>query len=216
MTKIINRKPYDARGRQAAAGLTRLSVLIAARDLFTTQGYAETSVADIARRAKVAVDTVYASIGRKPQLLLAVHDMELAEGPEPVDALERDYVQAVRQARTARRKIEMYADALGRLLPRTVPLLLALRSAGATDDDCREMFETVSRRRAANMLLLAADLRSTGDLRADLTDEWVAGLVWSMNGPDYFELLRTRGLTAQQYVALVTEVWTRTLLIEKH
>ncbi len=215
MTGKVNRRPYDGTGRQAAAAATRLGVLTAARDLFITQGYAETSVAAIAQRAQVAVDTVYASVGRKPQLLLAVHDMELAQGDEPVAAVDRDYVQAVRRAPTARLKITAYAEALGTVLPRTVPLLLALRAAGSTDDACREMFESVSRRRAANMLMFAADLRATGELRADLTDQWVADLVWSMNSPDYFELLRTRGLSAEQYVGVITEVWTRTLLREE-
>ena len=100
---------YDATARRAAADRTRRRVLSAAHHLFTTQGYAETSVAQVARRARVSVDTVYASVGRKPQLLLAVHDMALAGGPEPVPAEQRDYVRAVREAPTARAKIETYA-----------------------------------------------------------------------------------------------------------
>ena len=40
----------------------------------------------------------------------------------------------------------------------------------------------------------------------------VATLVWSLNSPDYFQLLRGRGLTATQYADVVADVWTRTLL----
>ena len=93
---------YDATTRRAAADRTRRRVLAAAHHLFTTRGYAETSVAQVARRARVSVDTVYAAVGRKPQLLLAVHDMALAGGPEPVPAEQRDYVRAVREAPDAR------------------------------------------------------------------------------------------------------------------
>ncbi len=113
-----------------------MRVLRAARELFTTRGYAVTSVADIAQAAGVSVDTLYASVGRKPQLLLAVHDMELADGDAPGTALQRDYVKRVRAAPTAADKIATYAEALGRLLPRTVPLQVSLRVAGETEPEC--------------------------------------------------------------------------------
>ncbi|TLZ31303.1 MAG: helix-turn-helix transcriptional regulator, partial [Gammaproteobacteria bacterium] len=54
------RKPYHSPRRAEQAIATRRAVLDAARDLFIEQGYAVTTVADIARRARVAVDTVYA------------------------------------------------------------------------------------------------------------------------------------------------------------
>ena len=72
---------------------------------------------------------------------------------------------------------------------------------------------TVSaRKRADNMRLLAADLRATGRVRAELTDDDVAVLVWSMNAPEYFALLTDRGYTPQQYADLVADVWMRILL----
>jgi AcrR family transcriptional regulator len=208
----VKRRKYDASGRRAAAERTRAAVLRAARDLFVARGYADTSVADIAGAAGVSVDTLYATVGRKPQLMLAVHDMELAGADAPLEAEERDYVKRVRAAAGGAEKIDIYAAALARLLPRTVPLIESLREAGATDPDCRELYRTISERRARNMRLFAADLRSTGELRADLDDDTVGDLVWSMNGPDYFLLVRSRGRTAEEYAALVRDVWTRTLL----
>jgi hypothetical protein len=62
------------------------------------------------------------------------------------------------------------------------------------------------------MLLLAADLRATGELREDLDDEAVADLIWTMNAPDYYLLVRSRGRTPAEYADLVRDVWTRTLL----
>lgn len=212
MPTPVKSRAYDSPTRRAAAERTRLAVLRAARDLFTGQGYAATSVAAIAQRARVSVDTVYSSVGRKPALLLAVHDMALAGTDAPVGAEERDYVQAVRAAPTARAKIETYAAALARVLPTSVPLLLALRAAGADDPACRAVDEQIAQRRADHMRLFAADLRATGELRADLSDEQVADLIWSMNGPDYFDLLSRRGHSPEAFAALLVDVWTRTLL----
>lgn len=212
MADPVKTRRYDSPARREQAEATRRSVLRASRALFTSRGYAETSVADIARRAKVSVDTVYTSVGRKPQLLLAVHDMLLGSADQPVPAEERDYVRRIRAAGTAEDKIRLYADALASLLPRIVPLNLALRAAGAREPQCRELREAISRRRRANMLLFAADLRDTGQVRPDLTDEQVADLAWSMNSPEYFQLLTDAGYTPEEYASLVADTWIRTLL----
>src|SRR6185436_5722494 len=96
-------------------------------------------------------------------------------------------------------KLRTYAAAMGRVLPVTVPIMSALREAGATDPDCAEQYELLSERRAANMRLLATDLRSTGELREDLTDDAVADLIWSLNSPEWFSLVTSRGRTAREY-----------------
>ncbi len=212
MADTVKPRRYHSPARRQQAEATRRAVLRAARSLFATRGYAETSVADVARRAGVSVDTVYASVGRKPQLLLAVHDMILGSSEEPVPALERDYVRRVREAPTAEDKIRCYAEALGEVLPQTVPLDAALREAGSHDPECRRLRDSISRRRRAHMRLFVADLEATGRLRPGLGLEQAADLVWSMNSPEYFQLLAGAGYTPAQYADLVADVWSRVLL----
>jgi len=209
------KRSYDGSGRRAAAERRRLAILAAAQELFARGGYAATSVQAVADRAGVAIDTVYATVGRKPQLLLAVHDMALAEGPAPVPAEQRDYVRAVREATSAEAKIRTYAAALARILPRTIPVMRALREAGATEPECAAQYDAISERRAANMRLLVADLRSTGELRPELSDDDAADLVWSLNSPEWFGLVTGRGRSPEQYAALLADVLLRTLLIPR-
>ena len=197
--------------------MNRRAILEAAHELFTTRGYRETSVAEIARRARVSVDTLYESVGRKPELLLAVHDlvlgdMQLGESSTPLVAEERQYVKAIQAEPTAAGKLRTYADALGRLLPQVAPLSNALREAGSSDPACRRLSASIDERRAANMRRLAQSLRETGELREDVTDDDVADLLWSMNSTAYFGLLAERGWTGEQYARLLADVWTRTLL----
>src|ERR1019366_1438672 len=120
--KQVKTRSYRSPQRCEQAVATRLSVLAAARDLLQDKGYAATTVADVARCAGVSVDTVYASVGRKPELVLAVIDTMLAGADEPVPAEQRDYVLAIGSEPTARGKIEIYAAAVARLIPRTAPL----------------------------------------------------------------------------------------------
>ena len=211
MADPVKRRPYRSPARDAQAQATRDAVLRAARVLFTTTGYAATTVAAVAAAAGVSVDTVYASVGRKPRLLLAVHDMELAGGDQPLPAAGRDYVRDVRAAAGARAKLETYAAALGRRLPATVPLQEALEVAGRTDPACRRVHEELSDRRRANMRLLAEELRATGELRDDLPDETVADLLWTMNSPAVFRSL-TRDRGPERYADVVADVWVRTFL----
>lgn len=60
--------------RQRRAAQTRRDVLAAARTLFVTNGYTDTTVADIAAEADVALQTVYSAVGSKAYLLVALLD----------------------------------------------------------------------------------------------------------------------------------------------
>jgi AcrR family transcriptional regulator len=208
----VKTRPYRSRVRAERARQTRRAVLASAQDLFRERGYASTSVADVASRAGVAVDTVYASVGRKPQLLLAVLDMVLAGAEEPVEAEERGYVHDIRAAATAEEKLSTYAAALGDLLPRTAPLLAALREAARTQPGCATVWQQVNDRRAANMLRFAEDLRSTGRVREDLDDRAVADIVWATNAVELYELLTARGWDADRFATFLADLWCRTLL----
>lgn len=63
------------------------------------------------------------------------------------------------------------------------------------------------------MRLFAADLRATGELRADLTDHEVADIVWSMNAAEYRALLVDGcGWSAERFGTWLADAWTRLLL----
>src|SRR5579875_950703 len=77
---------YRSPRRAAQAAETRRAVLAAARELLSEVGYRGMTVAAIARRADVAVDTVYASVGRKPEVLRRLVETALSGTDETVPA----------------------------------------------------------------------------------------------------------------------------------
>lgn len=211
--QVKGRRRYTSPVRAEQAARTRHAVLDAARELFAERGYAATGVQEIARRAGVAVDTVYAAVGRKPVLLRHLVETALSGTDEVVPAEQRDYVQRVRAARTAREKIEVYAAAVAAIGVRLAPVHRALVEAAATDADCAALRAELGARRAANMRLFAADLRATGELRPDLDDGEVADVVWSMNSAEYRALLvGERGWSAERFGTWLADAWTRLLL----
>ncbi len=212
MSGPVNRRRYHSPRRAAAAERTRAAIIESARELLLRDGYDRTSVSAIAERARVSVDTIYAAVGGKPLLVRAVVDDVLGEGRGEVPAERRGYVEAVRGAQSARDKLAVYAQALGRLQPHLSPLIEALRQAGLRDDGCREAWSSLGERRARNMRALAADLRATGELRADLDDDAVGDIIWATNSPEYYLLLASRGWSPQRYAAHLEDLWACLLL----
>lgn len=204
---------YHSPRRAEQAAATRGAILTAARAVFVEKGYGPATVAEIAGRAGVSVDTLYASVGRKPALLRELVETALSGTDTPVPARQREYVARMRAAPTAAEKLAIYAAAVTAIQQRLAAVFLALRDAAVSDPDCARLWREISERRARNMRDLAADLRGTGELRADLDDDQVADVVWSMNAAEYWDLLVTqRGWSPERFTGWLADSWTRTLL----
>ena len=207
------KRNYHSQRRAEQAAATRRAVLSAARELFIGNGYGGTTIAEIAERARVSMDTIYATVGRKPALLRELVETAISGTEQAVPAEQRDYVKRIAAANSAIDKITIYALAITAVQQRLAPVFLALRDAAATEPDCAALWSEIAQRRAVNMRAFAADLRSTAELREDLTDEQVADIIWSMNAAEYWDLLvRQRAWTPEQFAAWLTDAWTRLLL----
>lgn len=88
-------RTYDGSRRRASAAETRERVIAAAAALFSSRGWAGTSVRDVAREAGVAVETVYAAVGAKADLLHAAIDVAVVGDAEEVPLAERPEFRAL-------------------------------------------------------------------------------------------------------------------------
>ncbi len=213
MSERVKPRRYDSSRRQAAAQATRGAILQAARDLFATHGYAATTVAQIAQRAGVAPDTVYAAVGTKPVLFELLIETALSGRDEAVPGAARDYAVRMRAAPDARAKLAIYATAVTELQGRLAPLFLALRAAASTTPELAQLWRRITERRAVNMRALADDLGTSGELRPDLSRDEVADIIWTTNGAEYYALLvLDRGWTPERFEHWLLDSWTRLLL----
>ncbi|HEY5114179.1 MAG TPA: TetR/AcrR family transcriptional regulator [Nakamurella sp.] len=207
------KRRYHSPRRLEQAAATRQALLAAASDLFIDNGYTATTVTQIAQRAGVSLDTVYATVGRKPALLRELVETAISGTQQAVPAEQRDYVARMRAAGSAQDMITIYAHAITAIQQRLAPVFLALRDAASADPDCAALWTEIAERRAANMRRMAADLRAKGGLRSDLSDDQVADIIWSMNSSEYWVLLvRERSWTADQFADWLVDAWSRLLL----
>jgi AcrR family transcriptional regulator len=213
MREPVKPRTYRSSVRAEQARRTRQAILEAARLLLSEQGYVATTVAQIAARAGVAVDTVYASVGPKPVLMRLLMETAISGSDEAIPAEQRDYVRQVRAAVTAEQKIAIYASAVVAANTRLAPLHLVLRDAAAQAPELAQIRDEIATRRASNMRLFAQDLADTGHLRPGIDVEEVADVVWSMNSAEYFSLLvRERGWTPERFAQWLADTWGRLFL----
>src|SRR3569623_2957792 len=200
--KRVKRRRYVSTIRSDAAQRTRQRILDVARELFIAKGYTRLTMQRIAVRARVALDTVYAAVGRKPELVRLLIETAISNTQQAVPAEQRGYVQRSQAAATAREKLALYAAAVVDFQGRLAPLVRALEVASAAEPALAAIWREISERRARNMKVFATELLETGELRPGLTRDRVDDVIWAMNGPELYTLLVTqRGWSADALAA---------------
>jgi AcrR family transcriptional regulator len=207
------KRRYDASKRRQAADRTRQAILDAALELFTSRGYVATPMTVIAQRAGVALDTVYASVGRKPELARLLIETAISGASQAVPAEERDYVRAIRAAPDADTKIAVYASAMRVIAGRLAPVLSIIAQAAPVEPELAALWRQITDRRAANMRRFADDLAAVAPLRVDAGE--AADIIWATNAPELYQLLvHQRGWSPQRYERFLADTWRRLLIAD--
>ena len=120
--------PFSAKGESRAQ--RRSAIVDAAQDLLLQQGFAATTIANVATAAGVSVETIYKTFGGKAGLVRAICDRALA-GRGPIHAEVRSDEMAHRE-RDPREIIRQWGVLTTEVAPRISPILLLVRDAAAT------------------------------------------------------------------------------------
>lgn len=93
--------------RREKAAATRERMIRAAIDVFAEEGYVGARMVDIARRADVAVQTLYFVFNTKPALLEACYD-HCVLGPDRLPPLQQPFFDEVIRARSGRAALRAF------------------------------------------------------------------------------------------------------------
>jgi len=213
VAKVKPKRAYDSARRKQQASQTRMKILDAAQKLFAQRSYATTTVEAIASGAGVAVDTVYAVFGSKREVLKSLLDVRVGGDDAPIEVLDRPRPQAVRADRNQARQLAAFARDVGRIIERVRPVDDIIRGAAAVDSDVAALRTRVQESRHESMRQFVSWVAANGPLRAGLTQEDAATIVWTLTSPEVHGLLRgVRGWSHERYAAWLEETLTRTLL----
>ncbi|OBH85173.1 TetR/AcrR family transcriptional regulator [Mycobacterium scrofulaceum] len=202
---------YDSTRRREQAQHNRQAVLAAARRRFLAQGYATTTIAEIARDAGVSVETVYKAFSTKAGVLKALFDVSVAGDDEPIPMVERDVIQNVANATDAAEKLELYAKHLAASMPRSAPVQLLARDGAAVSPDAAEVWKQIRDESLTGMTMFASDLARTGQLRVSARQ--ARDILWTYHAPELYELLvLERGWSVTRYGKFVAQAWVDALL----
>ena len=213
MSEGVKHRRYDSSRRQQQAAENRRAVLAAAQRMFLAQGYAATTVGDIATAAGVSVETVYKAFGNKPGLIKAVVDVAIVGDDEPVPMVERDRIRRMKEEPDPRRKLDMYAEHLAESTPRRAPVELLVRAAAAGDAGAAAVWAQLETERLAGMTHFARDLSEGGHLRPGVSIEEARDVLWTYISAEIYELLvMKRGWTPERYSRWVADALAAALL----
>ena len=119
--------------RQAQVAHTEERILAAATELFLAEGYAATTLAAVAGRARVGARTVYVRFGTKAALFKRVIDVAIVGDTEPVDVLGRAWTRSALSAPTAAARIMAFAAGGRQIMERTGALFAVAQQAAAVE-----------------------------------------------------------------------------------
>ena len=156
----MTRASYNSPRRQQAAAATREAIIEAALELFACQGYARTTVAQIAEAARVAANTVYTSVGGKPQLLAAITQ----SGTDDPDVAET--LTAVARASDPAEVIRLTAAGTRRVNERRAKAVAVLLDSAQADPAAAEMLQVTVRYYRETLGTLAGRLEDLGAVQS--------------------------------------------------
>jgi AcrR family transcriptional regulator len=207
--KLVRRRP-----RRRGADTRRNVAEVAAR-LFVQHGYTGTSMQTIADAAGVHVQTIYLAFGNKPAVLaeaaaalVAGEEEDAATRPE-----QRRWVHELFAEPDPRHQLALYARHITSVAGRFQPLRTVIRGAALSDPELAAFWVQIEQGRWDGPGHIAPVLAASGTLRAGLSAEMAADIIYGLTTPDIYEgLVYHRGWSTQAYERWLTDILCATVL----
>src|SRR3954466_14686389 len=198
----VKRKSYESPVRAGAARETRRRIRAAAAELFTTEGYAATTMTAVAAAAGVSDRTVYLSFETKAALLNECIRVAVRGGDEEAPLMAGAGFRAVLEA-PPEQMLAGLADASAQLMRRAARLLAV--SAGNQDPLLREFRERGHAATRADALDIAKALRRAGVLRTGMSPQRAADVIYALTASEsvYLRLVDDGGWSDRAYARML-------------
>jgi AcrR family transcriptional regulator len=197
--------------RRGRAKATHWRIVKAAYALFCENGYAGTTMAQIAEASAVAVQTVYFTFHTKSALLSRAYDFAVMGDEEPLPPERTPWFQATVVEPDVEHAVRHFITGVGEITRRVTPLYLVARVAADGDPETERVMAFHENWRADGYRQIVELLRAKAELRPGLTIERATDLVLLYAGMDvYHALVDGRGWSHEEWVD-----WTVSAITEQ-
>jgi AcrR family transcriptional regulator len=207
--KVMPSRQYRSDRRTEAAAETRTAILEAALAQFEASGYRASTLPEIADRARVSVNTVYSSVGGKPQLLVA-----LIESASRDDRIDEAMARAL-AADSGREVLKIVADGTQAVFEAHTWALGVLYDNAAADPAIAEAVTKADRAYASRLSAAAARLEDLHALRPGVAPARATAILLFYFGFRPWRELRGSGWSWGDASEWLLEQATRALLTEQ-
>jgi AcrR family transcriptional regulator len=203
------RRTYQSARRTEQAAQTRRDVLAAASELFASLGWAGTTMAAIASKANVAVETVYSGFGSKKALLRAAMESAVVGDDEPIPLAERPEWSRLGEGSLddrMRAGMQLNAD----IQERSAGVWSAFLEAAASDAEVQAWKREMESNRRLDIG------RAIERIVDREVDDSLLDLLWALLGPEvYTRLLEHRGWSRDDYERILADASLRIAMPEE-
>jgi len=205
------KRPYRSARRREQASETRQRIIRAAHDLFVHQGYGRTTIADVARTAGVAPETVYAAYRNKPALLRQVWYATMRGDEEDIRLLDRPEIRAVLAEPDLATRLRAHAVVMTPVFRRITPSFRALQGAATSEPAAAAMLAEFDEQRLDAAGHYARAAAATGQLAVS-EQECRDLLAATLDGALWHRLVQERGWPDSRHAELLGTIWVAALV----
>src|SRR5215216_1507715 len=192
--------------RNERAARTRRKIIAAATQEFRASGYHGTTMTAIAKRAGVAVQTVYFVFHTKPALLTAAIDSAVMGAVDPVPPELTSWWQEGTTTLDGRRAIELFITNVSEINARAATLDRVALAASTTDPEVVDLIDHHESLRVQGFRSYIDTLAARGLLRDGLDPAEATDVLLTLAGADVFlNFTEERGWTVERYISWTTD-----------
>jgi AcrR family transcriptional regulator len=175
--------------RRERAQATRLRITRAAYTLFCDRGFTGTTMADVAKAAGVAVQTVYFVFHTKGELLSRAYDFAVLGDEDPAPPELQPWYSAMTSEPDVDSALRQAVRGVGAILVRATPLDTVVRASEGSDPDAARVRAFHERWRAEGYRAMLEVLRAKSALRPGVSPELATQLLLLYLGMDVYRVL---------------------------
>jgi AcrR family transcriptional regulator len=189
MAKPVKRS-YRSPRRDESARQTRILVREAAERLFVSQGYALTTMRQIADEARVSERTTYAVFPTKLDILIEAIGVAVVGDDRPIPVAERPEFRAALEESDGARAIEIAVSFMSDLLERAGALVMASSESKGADAGLARAARRGEQARTRDLRLIAEALYEHGVLHHDLDVDEATDILLALTSPFVHQIWR--------------------------